>query len=294
MELGELIKHKRKELGLTQKELSDGICTQALISRIEKGDIVPKKAILDKLGKRLNLEKNELNQVTTKTKYNDDVAQIKRTIRRYLAKRDYETIELLLSNNQFIIQRIDNENDEAFFSWIKASLQDKLYNKKDLALKTLNNISLKELDDELVIEILNAIGVIYYKSENFNKALNVFRNAVNIIEEHINYKVQAKVMLNYVLTLEEKNQEKEALETTMRAIDSIVKEDSMFLLGDLYHTKGYLLRKLGHLEEAKKNNQLALSIFEIQNNNEFITMTQLEIKEIDDELQNTGPINYMN
>ena len=167
MELGELIKHKRKELGLTQKELSDGICTQALISRIEKGDIVPKKAILDKLGKRLNLEKNELNQVTTKTKYNDDVAQIKRTIRRYLAKRDYETIELLLSNNQFIIQRIDNENDEAFFSWIKASLQDKLYNKKDLALKTLNNISLKELDDELVIEILNAIGVIYYKSENF-------------------------------------------------------------------------------------------------------------------------------
>lgn len=294
MELGELIKHKRKELGLTQKELSDGICTQALISRIEKGDIVPKKAILDKLGKRLNLEKNELNQVTTKTKYNDDVAQIKRTIRRYLAKRDYETIELLLSNNQFIIQRIDNENDEAFFSWIKASLQDKLYNKKDLALKTLNNISLNELDDELVIEILNAIGVIYYKSENFNKALNVFRNAVNIIEEHINYKVQAKVMLNYVLTLEEKNQEKEALETTMRAIDSIVKEDSMFLLGDLYHTKGYLLRKLGHLEEAKKNNQLALSIFEIQNNNEFITMTQLEIKEIDDELQNTGPINYMN
>jgi transcriptional regulator with XRE-family HTH domain len=293
MELGELVKHARKEMGLTQKDLSAGICTQALISRIEKGDIIPKKSILDQLGKRLELSGSDLNQVTHKAKYNDEIHQVKTTIRKYLEKRDYETIELLLKHNEFMIKKVNDENDQAFFSWIKASIQDKLYGQKGVALKILNDISLEGLNEELVLEILNAIGVIYYQDNKFEQALNVFRNGDNIIDEHIDYKVQAKIMLNYALTLEETASEKEALEVVMRAIDAIVSQNSMFLLGDLYHTKGYLLRKLGHLEEAKKSNQLALSIFEIQKNNEFKMMTQLEIKEINDELQTTSAINYM-
>ncbi len=293
MELGELVKHARKEMGLTQKDLSAGICTQALISRIEKGDIIPKKSILDQLGKRLELSETDLNQVTHKAKYNDEIHQVKTTIRKYLEKRDYETIELLLNHNEFMIKKVNDENDQAFFSWIKASIQDKLYGQKGVALKILNDISLEGLNEELVLEILNAIGVIYYQDHKFEQALNVFRNGDNIIDEHIDYKVQAKIMLNYALTLEETASEKEALEVIMRAIDAIVNQNSMFLLGDLYHTKGYLLRKLGHLEEAKKSNQLALSIFEIQKNNEFKMMTQLEIKEINDELQTTSAINYM-
>ncbi len=294
MELGELVKHARKEMGLTQKDLSAGICTQALISRIEKGDIIPKKSILDQLRKRLEISETDLNQVTHKAKYNDEIHQVKTTIRKYLEKRDYETIELLLKHNEFMIKKVNDENDQAFFSWIKASIQDKLYGQKGVALKILNDISLEGLDEELVLEILNAIGVIYYQDHKFEQALNVFRNGDNIIDEHIDYKVQAKIMLNYALTLEETASEKEALEVVMRAIDAIVSKNSMFLLGDLYHTKGYLLRKLGHLEEAKKSNQLALSIFEIQKNNEFKMMTQLEIKEINDELQTTSAINYMN
>ncbi len=293
MELGELVKHARKEMGLTQKDLSAGICTQALISRIEKGDIIPKKSILDQLGKRLELSETDLNQVTHKAKYNDEIHQVKTTIRKYLEKRDYETIELLLNHNEFMIKKVNDENDQAFFSWIKASIQDKLYGQKGVALKILNDISLEGLNEELVLEILNAIGVIYYQDHKFEQALNVFRNGDNIIDEHIDYKVQAKIMLNYALTLEETASEKKALEVVMRAIDAIVNQNSMFLLGDLYHTKGYLLRKLGHLEEAKKSNQLALSIFEIQKNNEFKMMTQLEIKEINDELQTTSAINYM-
>ena len=293
MELGELVKRARKEMGLTQKDLAAGICTQALISRIEKGDIIPKKSISDQLGKRLELAETDLSQVTHKAKYNEEISQLKITIRKYLEKRDYETIELLLKHNEFIIKKTETENNQAFFLWIKASLQDKLYGQKEKALTVLNDISLKGLDEELVLEILNAIGVIYYQNNKFDQALNVFRNGINIVDEHIHYKVQAKIMLNYALTLEETDSEKEALEVIMRAIDSIVNQNSMFLLGDLYHTKGYLLRKLGHLEEAKKSNQLALSIFEIQKNNEFKMMTQLEIKEINDELQTTSAINYM-
>jgi len=275
MDFGSLIKSKRKELGLTQKELSEGICTQALISRIEKGDIVPQNSILQQLGSRLQLNDKELSTLAYKTRYDNEIDELKRNIRRALTRRDYDYIEKILEQNKILINNTNNENDQAFFTWMNASLQDKLYNQKDKALKILTEIPLLNLEDELAIEILNAIGVIYYQGNEFKQALNVFQHAVSMIEDNIDYMVQTKLLFNYALTLEEYDEDKKALDYIIQAIERLIIEDSMYLLGDLYHTKGFVLRKLGHLEEAKKSNQLALSIFEIQNNNKFKVMTQL-------------------
>lgn len=293
MELGELIKHKRKEMKITQKDLANGICTQALISRIENGDIIPKENILDKIGERLYLNKEDLTLVSSNTRYREKIDQLKQTIRKYLTQRDYKTIELILLQNKSLIDEIKNDNDRAFLAWIEASLQDKIYNQPDTALSQLNNIQLTNIDSELVIEILNAIGVIYYRNSDFDRALNVFRNAVNIIDDKIDFKVQVKVMLNYALTLEEKDEDRKALEVTIRSIQLLIENESLFILGDLYHTKAHILRKLGHLEEAKKNNQLALSLYIIQKNDEFQTMTQLEIKELAEELEHAHSFDYM-
>ena len=292
MDFGSLIKSKRKELGLTQKELSEGICTQALISRIEKGDIVPQNSILQQLGSRLQLNDKELSTLAYKTRYDNEIDELKRNIRRVLTRRDYDYIEKILEQNKILINNTNNENDQAFFTWMNASLQDKLYNQKDKALKILTEIPLLNLEDELAIEILNAIGVIYYQGNEFKQALNVFQHAVSMIEDNIDYMVQTKLLFNYALTLEEYDEDKKALDYIIQAIERLIIEDSMYLLGDLYHTKGFVLRKLGHLEEAKKSNQLALSIFEIQNNIKFKVITQLEIKEINHLLQKVIPIDY--
>jgi len=292
MDFGNLIKSKRKELGLTQKELSEGICTQALISRIEKGDIVPQNSILQQLGSRLQIDDDELNTLAYKTRYDNEIIDTKKSIRRALTRRDYVYIEEILEQNKILINNTNNENDQAFFTWMNASLQDKLYHQKDKALQILTEIPLLNLEDELAIEILNAIGVIYYQGNEFKQALNVFKNAVSMIEDDIDYMVQTKLLFNYALTLEEYDEDKQALDFIIQAIERLIIEDSMYLLGDLYHTKGFILRKLGHLQEAKKSNQLALSIFEIQNNNKFKVMTQLEIEEINHLLQKVVPIDY--
>lgn len=46
---------KRKELGISQKELSDGICTQATLSKFENNGKIPSLKILIQLCNRLNL-----------------------------------------------------------------------------------------------------------------------------------------------------------------------------------------------------------------------------------------------
>src|SRR5699024_5476040 len=46
---------KRKELGLSQKELSNGICTQATLSKFENNGKIPSLKILIQLCNRLGL-----------------------------------------------------------------------------------------------------------------------------------------------------------------------------------------------------------------------------------------------
>src|SRR5699024_11769810 len=93
---------KRKEQGLTQIELTEGICTQTLISRIEKGDIIPQNSILQQLGTRLQLDDKELNSLAYKTKYDNEMLEVKKEIRRALTRRDYEYIEKILEQNKLL------------------------------------------------------------------------------------------------------------------------------------------------------------------------------------------------
>ncbi|MDZ7836233.1 MAG: helix-turn-helix transcriptional regulator [Alkalibacterium sp.] len=53
--MGEKIRKRRKEIKMTQFDLSDGICTQAMISRIEKEKVRPSRELMEKLAERLEV-----------------------------------------------------------------------------------------------------------------------------------------------------------------------------------------------------------------------------------------------
>ena len=52
--------NRRKELGLSQIELSEGICTQATLSRFENHGQIPSMKILTLLCKKLQMDVGEL------------------------------------------------------------------------------------------------------------------------------------------------------------------------------------------------------------------------------------------
>jgi transcriptional regulator with XRE-family HTH domain len=63
--IGKKIKELRKAVGLTQGDLAQGICTQALISRIEKGDIYPSATALYQISNRLGVDVNYFFEIGT-------------------------------------------------------------------------------------------------------------------------------------------------------------------------------------------------------------------------------------
>ncbi|PRY82980.1 helix-turn-helix domain-containing protein [Alkalibacterium olivapovliticus] len=284
MKLGEIIKLRRKELGLTQQELAKDICAQALISRVEKGDIVPKKAILDKLEVRLELEKNELIKADQDNTKKNEINEVKQTIRQYLTARDYKTIELLLDHHKSLINSARELNDKVFFAWIDASLQHHLYDKREKTLEILNNIYLDDVEKDLAVEILNARGIIHYKNGDFDKALESYKKGIDMLDDSVSFEIRAKIILNYALTLEQKNFNKEALSYISEGIDLLVKNNSLYSLGDFHHTKGHIFYKLGNFVEAKECFELSASIFKLQNNQKLLSFSQLALTEINNKL----------
>ncbi|MCC5894706.1 MAG: helix-turn-helix transcriptional regulator [Alkalibacterium sp.] len=284
MKLGEIIKLRRKELGLTQQELAKDICAQALISRVEKGDIVPKKAILDKLEARLELEKNELVKADHDNTKKNELNEVKQTIRKYLTARDYKTIELLLDHHKVLINSARDLNDKVFFVWVYAFLQHSLYDKREEILEILNDIYLDDIEKNLAVEILNVRGIIHYKNEHFDKALENYRQGIDILDETVDFEIRAKITLNYALTLEQKDFNKEALSYISEGIDLLVKNNSLYSLGDYHHTKGHIFYKLGNLIDAKECFELSASIFKLQNNKKLLSFSQLALTEIRNKL----------
>lgn len=284
MKLGEIIKLRRKELGLTQQELAKDICAQALISRVEKGDIVPKKAILDKLEVRLELEENSLIKADQDNSKKNELDEVKNTVRKYLTARDYKTIELVLDHHKLLINSSKDVNDKVFFSMTEASLFYQLYNQADKALEILNGIYLDDVENQLAVEIHNTRGIIYYKRDDFDRALDAYKKGIDRLDDSVNYEIKAKITLNYALTLEQKNFNKEALSYISEGIDLLVKNNSLYSLGDYHHTKGHIFYKLGNLTESKECFELSASLFKLQNNQKLLSFSQLALTEINNTL----------
>ena len=54
--IGDIIKTKRKQLGKTQEELAFGTCSTSTLSRIENGDQMPSRKVVEDLLFKLGLD----------------------------------------------------------------------------------------------------------------------------------------------------------------------------------------------------------------------------------------------
>ncbi|MFD1671099.1 helix-turn-helix domain-containing protein [Agrilactobacillus yilanensis] len=90
--LGGRIKYYRRNLGLSQKELADGICTQATISLIEKKNKVPSIHILLSVCERLNVDVNDI----VMTSRQNEIKRLLINVRQEIVKGDFLQADKLL------------------------------------------------------------------------------------------------------------------------------------------------------------------------------------------------------
>lgn len=289
MSLGTLIKEKRKSLSMTQRDLAKGICVQAMVSKIENDELKPSQDKLNKIAERLQVSVDYFEQNTISKEETDSVTmeQIIEKIRDLLAIREYDSIDFLMKAYEDEIQKATNLHEIMFFQWIQATIYEHKTGDSETAIKKLESITITDVEKEISLEIINAIARLYIRNDQFEEAIKKMETGLAYAKDKtINFKVIVKLLLNYALAMNKTKQYKKKLDVLNKGINLLLKNQSLFTLGDFYYQKGRLFRNLKEYTEAKHYYNNAYSLFDIQGNEKFRNMTQVELNEIEELMNN--------
>jgi transcriptional regulator with XRE-family HTH domain len=274
--IGTKIRELRKDVGLTQGELAEDICTQALISRIEKGDIYPSAATLYQISKKLGVDVNyffeigstprldyvkeverQLTQLRIKLKYDEMMGIIKVEETNPLFYKDAANLQLLFWHKSIYLFEVEKDFEKAF------ALLKEAYDLTATQKKVLT---------EREIEILMTVGVFEFNLKNHERSMEYYEKVKSALStvEHLNDKsIKTRLLYNIARSLTRLEKYMESRKYCEEAVRWCVEEEHLWGLGELYYHIGYNYEQEGKLEEALPYIEKSLIIFEMRNNHSY-------------------------
>lgn len=197
-QLGFIIRNRREELGLTQEDLADGICSEPTLSRIENGERLPTKNHYEMLMQRLGYSTMSLDFYADR--YAFLIHELKFKIRQayvaekyLLAKKCLEELEQELNeptkiDTQFVILY------QTLLSQSQLSISEKLYRFEEALQLTCpkykGNSIPRVLSYEEII-LLNNIAICYSATGNHEQAIFMLNAVKDYYERHIVFSEEA-------------------------------------------------------------------------------------------------------
>lgn len=189
--IGEYIKARRIELGISQDELASNICTQATLSRIENGERIPSKETAAALLQRLGLSGAELMLADSAESL--ILHKLKFDIRQAYISGDYRKSEKILSENKKLISKL-SPTDKQTFETIDTLLRisrsefsdEEALNRLEAAIRltcpkyTKNTPPAFFTYEEILL--LNNIALLYAKLGDMETAINLLYHIKNFYD----------------------------------------------------------------------------------------------------------------
>ena len=274
---------RRKEKGLSQIELSHGICTQATLSRFENHGQIPSMKILSQLCARLQLDVGDLfASVNTKEVATNKLLD---KIEESIVTMDYELAEKLIGT----IQK-DQLNDEQkihllYLRGFTQALQGK---KMEDDLFYFNKILAEQFEnqDSYLHLAYAGLGLVYQQQEDIEKAEYFFTKAIQEVEKHQLEKMEAvwrvlMVLYHSAMFFNKNNNYKKSNELLKRGIELCSQFHITYYLSRLYYQLAMnSLESNADKEEVKLYLNDAAAFARINSNDELLT----EIEKINDSL----------
>ncbi|PFV70969.1 transcriptional regulator [Bacillus sp. AFS059628] len=261
--LGSEIKKIRVMRGLTQKQLSENICHQSEVSRIESGAVYPSMDILQGIAAKLQVpiihfyEVLIYSDIERKKQFKDQVIMLCKQ-KKY--KEIYNRVWNELKKEEY------HPEFQQFLQWqyhVAAYILKKIdYEYCILELKKLLNQQLAGIDVYQNLYIENAIANIYAENNYFKKSIELFEDILKQLETlHDNEEFDVKVRYNHAKALYLDNQYEQALYQVNKAIEISCRINSMALIGQLYYQRGECLEKLEYDEAEIEDTYKKASFF---------------------------------
>ncbi|MCP8618121.1 helix-turn-helix domain-containing protein [Salirhabdus salicampi] len=289
--IGEKIKEIREYYGISQKELCEGICSQAYISRLEKGEINISADLLYLISKRLGVELpfffNHYNSPRS-----DYITMTIEEIRKSVRKRDYERADEMVSlelKNPLFRSHLEMKQ---FLLWHKGICAYHLQKGIDKALFYLEealdcsmttNKSLSERD----IEILQSKAIILQQSGRFEESKKIFDELLLSLTRNIyisDMKINIRIYYNYARLLVEMGLFDQGIRTAEKGINYAKSKELLYLQGDLYFQMARCYNKMGEYKLAQDYYELAKYCYLLNNEKDLHELTTSVIDEITEQV----------
>lgn len=264
--LGAEIKKIRMLRGLTQKQLSENICHQSEVSRIESGAVYPSMDILQGIAAKLRVPIIHFYEVLI---YSDieRKKQFKDQIQMLCKRKQYGEIHKIVSEE--LKKEECHPEFKQFLLWYyhlssyalkKVSFEYCISELKNIIHQQYGGV---DVFQNLYIE--NSIASIYAENNHLEKAITLFQNILNQLESlQSDPDFIVKVRYNYAKSLYLSDEYEKALQQVEKAVETSRSIGSMKLLGQLYYQKGECLEKLTYpLSEIACVYEKALLFFDL-------------------------------
>lgn len=280
--IGEKIKELRKLMGLSQSELAQGICTQAQISKIEKGDVFPYASTLYLISQRLGVDVNYFFDIGTTPRI-DYVQEVSRQLKIARRNLEYEEIYQIVKAEEKNALFLQNRKNLQLLLWHKGIYQYHLNKNAAKAFTLLDeaiHLTHDKVWSEREIEISLSKGIILFEEEDLAGALSIYKPA----KEHLKLlpylqddTINSRLYYNLARTLTRLGDLNLSTRYCKQAIDYCIERDNLYLLGELHYHVGYNYELTGSIATARSYMEKALIIFELQMDEKYIQFIKKKI-----------------
>ncbi|MBU9723241.1 MULTISPECIES: helix-turn-helix domain-containing protein [Bacillaceae] len=272
---GSLIKDARIKKGVSQKQLSDNICSQGLISQIEMNQTIPTVDIFLKIASKLEIN---LDVLTSKKVEFDDqyyFSEFIFLVNKAKRDRNYREIQLILNDEESNIMKKGRDQVKQFFYWHKGICFFHLYDdfiKAIMYYKKALGITGSSIGQEyfigLELEILISIGITYSAIKNQPKAIHLFKKVSNSLSKSSDINNNKKLELKLLYNLSKAHGLNKdfclALKYAKKGRNICISHGYLYLLGEFNYQIGINLIETKEIEKGVEYLEQAITVFDIE------------------------------
>lgn len=295
--IGEVIRQRRIELGLTQEELCEGIYEPPTMSRIETGRQTPSRTKLNVLLQRLGLPDDRYYALLSdnETKIADLQKEIvscnvlgkeKKGLEMIneleeIADPQDTTIQQFILRSKVILGKLENGEIKPY------SFEQKLEILFQAIHLTSPRFNIEEIDRGLYgldeVKVINQIALTYSRNDEHKKAIDIYYQLLKYIKKHFQNILQSGGLLplvafNYARELDLVGRYTEAIEIAETGWKACVQYGQYHTLPSTISIMAECYHFLNQDEKSKKYYKQAFYLFEAIDNKRGIEVITSESK----------------
>lgn len=291
--LGEYIRQRRLDLGLTQEEVCAGICEPVTLSRIENGKQTPSRTRINAILQRLDLPDDRYYALLTKDELEIEALK-KEIVACSVTQRTAEGFEKLARLEQ--MAQPDDQLTQQFILRSQALLGnlDGRYTAQaqiELLMQaiqlTVPNFNIEELEEHLYvrdeIKIINQMANAYSCAGDNKKAADIFYQLLKYIRKHFRETITSTgllpvVLFNYARALDLCGRYEEGAQFAKEGKEACVEYGHYQALAGCLGVYAECCHFIGKDKESAKAYRQAYYLWEVTGDQRNLAITKEEAK----------------